>query len=82
MSTAAKFSVTLSKKGDHLVFSKTVFEDGFELDRKMAILMIDPEYDADEVLESAKEYNWIFGSEKNQSGFYPIKRGAKIAEPA
>lgn len=67
--------IALSKKGKHIVVSETTFDkDGFGSAVRRGIIPIDPERDADEMLELAQERSWKLSGEVDINGFYAVEQ--------
>lgn len=75
--TTIIMKIALSKEQNHLVFTKTEFdEDGLQTSQKRAILEISPDRDPDEVLAVAQEKEWeIYGAVEN--GFCKVRKLVK-----
>lgn len=67
--------IKLSAKGEHLVFSEVEFEDGIQTGEvRRGILEIEDKSEGIEILAKAKKMAWVMGEEKDENGFYPVKR--------
>lgn len=69
--------ITLSTKGNHLVFMEATFENGIAVagSDKLGVLAIEDPKKGEATLAKAKKMDWVFGEEADDNGFYPVHRG-------
>lgn len=69
-------TIELSRKGHHLIFTLTSFEDGFG-EQKRALMPIDYQnFDGEELVEKAKEHKWQFSDKADASGWFRVTKAA------
>lgn len=68
--------ISLSAKGNHLVFFEATFKDGIAVagSDKIGVLAIEDPLKGDSILEKAKKMKWSMGKEEDENGFYQVNR--------
>ncbi len=73
----AEIHIFLSSNRKHLIFATKQFDEiGIEVrgKDKIGVLSIENPDNALEALEKAKSLSWIIGDEKDEFGFFSVKR--------
>lgn len=77
-SRKTKMTIEPSRNGNHLVFTKTEFEEGLQVSQKRGILQVDTdEYDIDDICALAQKHQaegagWALKGQKDSNGFYEV----------
>lgn len=74
--------ITLSAKGNHLVFFEATFKDGIAVagSDKIGVLALENPKKGEATLKKAQEMKWSFGKEEDENGFYPVNRATTEEE--
>lgn len=68
-------SITLSAKGNHLVFTDVKFKDGIQDGAlKMGVLKIEDASKGSFTLKKANKLKWSMSDTEDESGFYEVTR--------